>query len=194
LNENRISSLRKTVLADLSRYNGERTFRHFWRIYLSAPQFRIVFWFRLCHHLRARKRWRLFYPWFALVLDGLRIRYGVALYSPTEIGPGLLIGHIGCIVINGAARLGGNCTVLHGVTIGSSDHKDKPGSPQIGNNVYIGAGAKILGNIVVGDNVVVGANCVVIRDVPDNAVVVGIPARIVSYEGSANYLQHAEMR
>ena len=78
------------------------------------------------------------------------------------------------------ADLGENCWVNQQVTIG---HKDKSGRPQIGNNVRITAGAKVLGNIKIGNHVTVGANAVVVKDVPDNCVVVGIPAYIIEKEG-----------
>lgn len=78
------------------------------------------------------------------------------------------------IYISKKAVIGKSCTIFHQVTIGSNDLKDSKyyGSPKIGNNVYIGAGAKIIGNINVGNNVRIGANCVVFKDVPDNVTIV----------------------
>jgi len=66
----------------------------------------------------------------------------------------------------------------------------RPGVPTIGDNVYIGPGAKLFGAIVVGDNAAIGANCVVTHDVPENAVVVGIPGKVISYEGSQGYINN----
>jgi serine O-acetyltransferase len=84
--------------------------------------------------------------------------------------------------------IGDNCNISQGVTIGEANRGPRKGTPVIGNNVYIGPGAKIIGAVHIGNNVAVGANCVVTRDVPDGAVVVGVPGRVISYEGSKGYI------
>ncbi|MBK9925977.1 MAG: hypothetical protein IPP66_11895 [Anaerolineales bacterium] len=81
----------------------------------------------------------------------------------------------------GAEKIGENCWVNTGVAIGYKD--DKGGMPVIGNNVYIGAGAKILGPIIIGDNVIVGANAVITKNVPSNCTVAGVPAKIIKRDG-----------
>ena len=85
------------------------------------------------------------------------------------------------IFISGRASVGKNCTILQNVTIGSNDkiNSKHPGAPQIGNNVYIGAGAVLIGGIYVGDNVIIGANTTVVDDIPDNCTVVSQKARII---------------
>lgn len=88
-----------------------------------------------------------------------------------QIGGGLRIPHNIGIVISGKAVIGQNCEILHGVTIGTSS-KNK--APHIGDNVFIGAGAKVIGNITIGDNVKIGANAVVTKDVRSNCTIVGI--------------------
>lgn len=96
-----------------------------------------------------------------------------------EIGPGLVIQHgIGTFI--SAKRIGRNCLIRHQVTIGYTNDTD---SPILGDNVTIGCGAKILGNVRVGNNVKVGANAVVVKDVPDDCTVVGVPACIVRRNG-----------
>jgi serine O-acetyltransferase len=100
------------------------------------------------------------------------------LDSSCNIGAGLFIQHGFSTII--MADLGANCWVNQQVTIG---HKDEHGRPQIGNNVRITAGAKVIGNIVIGDNVTVGANAVVVKDIPPNCVVAGIPAKIIKQDG-----------
>jgi len=87
-------------------------------------------------------------------------------------------------VVSGYARFGDDCIIRNGVTVGLS-HTAHPVAPVIGNNVDVGVGAKILGDIEVGDNVVIGANAVVIRDVPSDSVAVGIPARIIPKDSGA---------
>ena len=91
-------------------------------------------------------------------------------------------------MINPKTIIGNNCNIQQGVTIGNMNRGKRKGSPMIGDNVLIGAGAKIIGNVKVGNNVAIGANAVVVDDIPDNAVVVGIPAKIVSYNGSKGYI------
>ena len=102
-------------------------------------------------------------------------RYGAFLPIDCIIGDNVIFPHgINGVFISSAARIGNGCVIFHQVTIGSNtlpDSKGK-GAPIIGNNVYIGAGAKIIGNVKVGDNVRIGANCVVIQDIPDNTTVV----------------------
>lgn len=96
-------------------------------------------------------------------------------------GPGLFISYGFGTIIN-AHSIGKNCWIHQQVTIGVDIH-DKQGNPKIGNNVRITAGAKIIGKITIGDNVIVGANAVVVKDVPKNCVVAGVPARIIRKNG-----------
>lgn len=102
---------------------------------------------------------------------------GVLLDLDSEIGKGFMLGHFGGIYIK--AKIGENCTVAQQVVIGYKGGFSGGGIPTLGNNVYVGAGAKILGEVKLGNNVKVGANAVVLKDVPDNATAVGIPAAVV---------------
>ena len=99
-------------------------------------------------------------------------------------GPGLSLAHYGSIVVNGQAHVGRNARVHSGVNIGELDGV----APRIGDNVYLGPGAKLFGAITVGDGAVVGANAVVNRDVPPGVVVGGVPARIIREAGPASPL------
>jgi len=117
------------------------------------------------------------------VISGLSIPIG------TEIGKGILIGHVGPIIINNQAIIGENCNLGPMVIIGYGRHKGEFGVPKIGNEVFIGSGAKIFGPITIGNNVAIGANSVVNFDVPDEAVVGGNPAKILNYKGSYDYVQ-----
>jgi serine O-acetyltransferase len=101
---------------------------------------------------------------------------GISIPRNTSIGKGFKIYHFGGIVINSLSIIGDNCSLHQGVTIGiRNTYTDVP---VIGNNVTVGAGAKLLGAIKIGDNVVIGANAVVLCDVPDNSIAVGIPAKV----------------
>jgi serine O-acetyltransferase len=103
---------------------------------------------------------------------------GIELPCEAILGRRFRIDHFGGIVISGDAVFGEDCVVRNGVTVGLR-HKGKRGSPVIGNRVDIGAGAKILGPIRIGDDVAIGANAVVLSDVPSNSIAVGVPARIL---------------
>ncbi|MBZ6489051.1 serine O-acetyltransferase [Priestia aryabhattai] len=99
-------------------------------------------------------------------------------------GPGLSIAHYGSIVINKNSNIGENCRIHSATNIGES----KGESPTIGNNVYIGPGVKIFGGITIGDNVSIGANAVVNKSFPDNAIIGGVPAKVLSFQESPKIL------
>lgn len=103
---------------------------------------------------------------------------GISLPASAQIGKGFYVGHFGGIIFHSDTKIGENCSVGPGVLIGTTGAGNK-GVPVIGDNVYIGVGAKVLGGIRVGDGAKIGANAVVLTDVPDGATAVGIPARIV---------------
>jgi serine O-acetyltransferase len=121
-------------------------------------------------------------PWsilYAILNKLIEIFCGISIGVTATIGRRLTIEHHGCIVIHGAAQIGDDCMIRQEVTIGNTGSADPLGAPKIGNRVQIGAGAKLLGRIVIGNDVIIGANAVVVRDVPDNAVVGGVPARVL---------------
>jgi serine O-acetyltransferase len=102
---------------------------------------------------------------------------GVGIWPESEIGPGLKVEHYGGVYIK--AKMGKKCRISQQVIIGHVGGFKGGGVPTLGDNVYVGAGAKILGEISIGDNAKIGANAVVLCDVPDNGVAVGVPARVV---------------
>jgi serine acetyltransferase len=104
--------------------------------------------------------------------------YGIELPYTAQIGQGVIIEHQHGIVIHGNVVIGNNCIIRQGVTIGNR-YMDRPTeAPVMGDNVNIGAGAKLLGKITIGDNVNIGANAVVVHDVPQNGLYVGFPQKI----------------
>lgn len=108
----------------------------------------------------------------------IEIATSISLPASAEIGKGFYIGHFGGIIVHSNAKIGEGCSIGTGVVVGTRGLGSK-GVPIIGNNVYIGVGAKVLGGINIGNNVKIGANSVVISDIPDNATAVGIPAKVV---------------
>ena len=140
---------------------------------LTSPGFQAVWSYRVTRWLMHRR-----IPVIGAILERLtEVWTGVSLPPETTVGPGLMILHFGGIVINGSAVLGADCTLHHGVTIGNRVSGGR--SPQLGDRVMVGAGAKVLGDITVGHDAEIGANAVVVTALPDGAVAVGIPARVV---------------
>jgi serine O-acetyltransferase len=132
----------------------------------------------------ARALWKIKIPilprWISQVA---RFLTGIEIHPGAEIGSGLFIDHGMGVVIGETAVVGDNVTLYQGVTLGGTGKEKGKRHPNVGDNVVVGTGAKILGNITVGDNSYIGANAVVLKDVPTNATVVGVPGRITKQEG-----------
>ena len=173
-----LTSERRIITTDIERWENafgwqkRNLFIQLILLLQEAQEFRNLYYFRLFKGNF----------WGRLLSYILKIFYQPCPYffldNSCDIGAGLFIQHGFSTII--MADLGENCWVNQQVTIG---YKDKNGRPHIGNNVRITAGAKVLGNISIGDNVTVGANAVVVKDVPNDCVVVGIPAYIIEKEG-----------
>lgn len=118
----------------------------------------------------------------------IEILTGISLPYSINIGPEFYIGHFGGIIINSSVKIGANCNISQGVTIGVSGRGDKRGVPIIGNNVYIGANAVIAGKLKVGDNCVIAANSLVVESIESNKTVMGVPAKIISNNTSKAYI------
>lgn len=123
------------------------------------------------------------------------IATSIELPPQVAIGPGLFIPHTGYIVVGSTATIGRHCTLTQGVTIGhrAGGHESSFAGPVIGDRVYIGPGAAVLGPINIGNDVLIGANAVVTRSVPARAVVVGNPARVISMKGSFDLVSYDRM-
>lgn len=173
---------------DIYRYYGNRSFISFLKGYFLIPGIRFLFWYRIASNFKYRKSLFLVYFILRLILRHFSYKFGFDIPAHTKIGKGFYIGHFSGIVISGSAIIGNNVNISQGVTIGVSSRGQMKGVPIIGNEVYIGPGAKIIGKIKIGNNVAIGANAVVTKDIPDNAVAVGVPARIISYNGSNEYI------
>ncbi len=158
------------IRADLRAYGGDWGAQGFWVMLV----YRFGRWRYGIKPALLRKPFSLIYK---VLYKWVQIVTGIEMPCEVEVGHNFVIDHFGGIVISGYARFGDNCRIRNGVVVGLA-HVDEPCAPIIGNNVDIGAGAKVLGKINIGNHVVIGANAVVIRDVPDNSIAVGVPAQI----------------
>ena len=157
-----------------------RTPLGFLEVILLYSGFHAVFWHRINHLLHS-----LHIPFFPRLFSQLvRFFTGIEIHPGAKIGPGFFIDHGMGVVIGETAEIGENVTIYQAVTLGGTGTERGKRHPTLGNNVVVGAGAKVLGNIKLGDNVKVGAGSVVVHSVPDNCTVVGVPAEIVRKEGT----------
>jgi serine O-acetyltransferase len=158
------------IKADLKSYQGYFGAQGFWVMVV----YRFGRWRYGVRPALLRKFFSLIYK---ILYKLMQILTGIELPCEADIGKNFIIDHFGGIVVSGYAKLGDNCRIRNGVVIGLKN-VEEIGAPVIGNNVDIGAGAKVLGKITIGHNVLIGANAVVISDVPDNSIAVGVPAVI----------------
>jgi len=155
---------------DFKTYKGDWSRQGFWVMVI----YRFGCWRYTIKSGLFRKPFSLLYK---ILYKFIQVITGIELPCEVAVGKNFRIDHFGGIIISGFASFGDNCVIRDGVTVGLR-RVDDPVAPQIGNNVDIGTGAKVLGGITIGDNVVIGANAVVLEDVPPNSIAVGVPARI----------------
>lgn len=158
------------IRQDLKNYNNDWGAQGFWVMIV----YRFGRWRYTVKPLLLRKLFSFIYKF---LYKCVQIITGIEFPCEVEIGNNFIIDHFGGIVISGYAKFGNNCRIRNGVVVGLKNVSE-PKAPQIGNDVDIGAGAKILGPIKIGNRVVIGANAVVIHDVPDDSIAVGVPATI----------------
>jgi serine O-acetyltransferase len=146
---------------------------------LSYPGFHAITVHRLVHVL-----WKARIPLLPRFIAALVHRAtGIDIHPGATIGPGFFIDHGTGVVIGGTAVIGENVTIYQGVTLGGTSLARTKRHPTLGNNVTVGSGAAVLGDITIGDHTKIGANSVVVKDVPPNSTVVGIPGRVVLQDG-----------
>ena len=159
-------------------YKRDPSARNSLEIIFCYPGFQAVLMFRLNHKL-----WNRGFKLVSRLLSNItRIFTGVEIHPAAEIGGNLFIDHGTGVVTGETAVIGNDCTLYHGVTLGGTSWEKGKRHPTLGNNVVVGAGAKILGPIAVKSGARIGSNAVVVKNVPENSTVVGIPARIVASE------------
>jgi serine O-acetyltransferase len=128
----------------------------------------------------------------AVVQKVVEIATGICIPNKTEVGAGLYFPRFGAIILSHGS-IGANCTIEQNVTLGIAGRGDERGHPTIGNRVFIGAGSMIVGKITVGDDAYIFPGSVVTRSVPPRAAVMGYPAKIVSYDGSFDWIAYDGM-
>jgi serine O-acetyltransferase len=138
-----------------------------------------VTYYRISHWLFRHKRFIL----ARMVSQHAKFTTGIEIHPGATIGRGLFIDHGTGVVIGETAELGDYCTLYQGVTLGGTGKDKGKRHPTLGNYVMVGAGAKVLGPVVIGDNAKVGANALVLLNVPSDATAVGVPARVVRING-----------
>ena len=152
-----------------------------WEVFTCYPGFHALLLHRAAHRLWA---WEL--KWLARFMSHLsRWLTGIEIHPGAQIGRRVFIDHGMGVVIGETAEIGDDCTLYHGVTLGGTSWNKGKRHPTLGNGVVIGAGAKILGPIVVGDGAKIGCNAVVVKEVPAGATAIGIPARIIEAQDTS---------
>ncbi len=157
------------------------------KTFLFNPEYRYLIYFRIC------KKYSVLNPIgfiFRVLINLSKAKYGIQIPIQTKIGKGFKINHYGGIVINQNVVIGENCNVSQGVTLGNVSRGKLKGCPTIGDRVWIGANSVVVGKITIGNDVLIAPLSYVNFDIPDNAVVMGNPAKIINYNTSAEYIKN----
>jgi len=155
-------------------YRDDPAARSRLEVLLAYQGLHALFLHRIAHRL-----WRCGTKIFARILSNInRFLTGIEIHPAARVGRGVAIDHGGGVVIGETTEVGDDCVIYQGVTLGGVDLRPVKRHPTVGRKVVIGAGAKVLGAITIGDGARIGANAVVVRDVPPGAIAIGIPARV----------------
>ncbi len=170
----------ETIVADYKAvFEKDPAARNFLEVILCYPGFHAILLHRLAHFL-----WKLKIPIIPRLISHInRLLTGIEIHPGAKIGKGFFIDHGMGVVIGETTEIGDNVLIYQGVTLGGTGKEKGKRHPTIGNNVVIGAGAKVLGPITIGDNTRIGAGSVVLKSVPPNCTVVGVPGRVIVQEG-----------
>ncbi len=170
----------KTIKRDIALIReSDPAARNAVEILLTYPTLRAIRAYRLAHWFYVRK----YYTIARIISQHARNKTGIEIHPGATIGKGLFIDHGMGVVIGETAIIGDNCLLYQGVTLGGTGKDKGKRHPTLGNNVLVGAGAKVLGPFTVGNNVKIAANAVVLNAIPDDCTAVGVPARIVRRKG-----------
>ncbi len=186
-----MNSIIKTIRSDLAIIKErDPAARGILEIFLCYPGFQAIFLHRLSHKL-----WNMKLPLIPRILSQVnRSLTGIEIHPGAKIGKKVFIDHGMGVVIGETAEIGDNCLLYQGVTLGGTGKSNGKRHPTLEENVVVGAGAKVLGSIIVGANTRIGAGSVVVRSVQGNSTVVGIPGRVVHQSGvKINPLAHSAL-
>jgi serine O-acetyltransferase len=169
---NLIKSIRSDIRAV---FEHDPAAKNAWEIFFAYPGFHARQFHRLSHTL-----WNWHWPFFPRFVSHLgRFFTGIEIHPGAKIGDGFFIDHGMGVVIGETSEIGDNVAIYQGVTLGGTSLLKKKRHPTLGNNVVVGAGAKLIGAIIIGDGVKIGAGSVVVTSVPPHTTVVGVPGRVV---------------
>lgn len=180
-----------TLLADFRIiFERDPAARNWLEVLLCYPGFQVLFFHRFAHWL-----YQLGLPVIPRLLSHLaRSLTGIEIHPGAQVGQGVFIDHGMGVVIGETAIIGDSCLIYQGVTLGGTGKESGKRHPTLGEGVVVGAGAKVLGNLMIGNNVRIGAGSVVLRDVPSDCTVVGVPGRVVYRSGvRVNPLEHGKL-
>jgi len=184
-----VRQLRALLRADLMRYAGRTGFSPFVRHFGFTPGFKYTVWMRTCGWAKQHKTLKpVLYPLLKWMLLRCRYKFGIAIPEYTEIGPGFFINRFGGVYIHGDSVIGNNVNLTHGTMLGFTNRGARAGAPVLGDRVFMASGAKVIGGVTVGNDAAVGVNSVVTKSVPDKGVVGGVPAKLLSENGSEGYI------
>lgn len=178
-----MTSMLSLIREDIrSVFDRDPAARSTWEVLTCYPGLHAVWGHRVSHWL-----WGAGFKWLARLHSNL-VRWvtGIEIHPGARIGRRFFIDHGMGVVIGETAEIGDDCTLYHGVTLGGVSWSPGKRHPTLGNNVVVGAGAKVLGPFMVGDGARIGSNSVVVKEVPPGATVVGIPARVVRGQGETS--------
>ncbi len=179
--------MKSSIKHDLFRYKARTGFLIFLRVFLTVPGFRLTCAKRICEHTSVANPIGLVARMFYKCTSR---RFGFQIPHRSKIGSGLFMAHYGNIVINMGVQIGKNCNIAQGVTIGTTSRGKRKGSPVLGDRVWIGANAVVVGHITIGNDVLIAPLSFVNFDVPPNALVMGNPAKVINFTGSEGYINN----
>ena len=178
------------IQSDCYRVTGKSNISTILKQILFGETFKYLFWMRVCLYSNKNIFLKLLlFPLSKLLLNHYKFKFGVCLSYRATLGMGLYLPHFGGIVINDDSVLGDNLVISQGVTLGKTDRGKHKGSPVINDNVFIGPNSVVVGGISIGRNVLIAPNSFVNFDIPENAVVSGNPAKIISMQGANEYIK-----
>lgn len=183
------------IAHDLYRHGGREGVIAGLMAFAMIPGFRMTALLRLSKHFSERRDLvgRLIYFPIKAMQISCRHRFGFQIGEATELGPGFYLNHFGNVVVNPSARIGSDVNISHGVTIGQTNRGPRKGAPIIGDRVWIGPNAIVVGRINIGNDALIAPGAYVNFDVPSNAVVSGNPASVLSLRSSSGYVNNCSV-